>query len=245
MIYLCDRVIYKQTQCGMASLCVHCKEPWPISRVSTTQVCTKQTSRLLIDVRASIASNKGIAELNSGKKCCRPIALLRTHTHTHIKSETNCKHDTKPPIKCTRNEVLGGRWELFISEQEGSLSPFFERARQRNRTRGPAHDKTKRLNDLWMWLSIPPLARTQLRGLLPPPGGWRDVVERDVPWRPSCSRGTELNYNRCGLLASMKCATVTRHGYIWTLDVLDRFRAALYEESHPSYTVYNMLKTDT
>lgn len=21
-------------------------------------------------------------------------------------------------------------------------------------TRGPAHDKTKRLNDLWMWLSI-------------------------------------------------------------------------------------------
>lgn len=65
----------------------------------------------------------------------------------------------------------------FLNRRDRSL---FERVKQENSTRGPAHDKTKRLNDLWMWLSISPLACTQLRGLLPPSGGWWDIIQQDV-----------------------------------------------------------------
>lgn len=83
----------------------------------------------------------------------------------------------KPPSKRMKKEVLGGRWDF--SEQEGSLSFSKEEgARQENSTRGPAHDKTKRLNDLWMWLSILPSALAQLRGLLPPSGGQEYIPEQ-------------------------------------------------------------------
>lgn len=89
----------------------------------------------------------------------RPPRPLRTHTA--LEKSPNHSEITKPAMQthATRH-FLEGRRELLLSAWTISPSRFFcssqrQQARLRCGAEGPAHDKTKRLNDLWMWLSTP------------------------------------------------------------------------------------------
>lgn len=87
----------------------------------------------------------------------RPWSLLRTCIHA-LKSQ-NHSELTKPPLQMHEKRKFSEADENCSSLNGRDLSPFpfffsKERARLESSTKGPAHDKTKRLNDLWMWLSF-------------------------------------------------------------------------------------------
>lgn len=66
----------------------------------------------------------------------RPRSLLRTH----ILNPRITESLQNPPYKCMKKEILGGRWELFLSERKESLA-FWKREKERASEAGKQHQR--------------------------------------------------------------------------------------------------------